>query len=822
MRFKAIFIAIVGLMLSQLSVAQILEPVKWKIALEDVKGDVAYVVARATIDAGWHVYATKLSDDPNAVGPMPTTLEVEPNAHFKAVGKVMEGKYITHHDPNFDMDLNYFENTAVFKQQIKFLDESNFSLVVRLNYMSCNDEKCIFPDPVVAELPVNRGGVTVEGQETASSSDQVMSASSEGPLRWDLTSVVDGNGDYALHFTAHLQKGWHVYSQHLTPGSAEPTRFTFDTNGKFELRGETSEGTPKTVYDKSFKTNLSYFEDGAEFVQVVHPQDDAVKEITCKVVAMACNDEQCTPPMDFFFKVNLETGKGAIYDPLANQSSQQLNNDPFKLASVKLDAPLSNCGEEKENYSLFGIFLLGLLGGLVALVTPCVFPLIPLTVSFFTKGSESGKKLAVMYGVFIVLIYFLVSLPFHLSKNVDPEVLNSISTGAPLNIIFFIVFTFFAISFFGFFEITLPSSLANKADNAANLGGLIGVFFMALTLVLVSFSCTGPILGSVIGSIYADNATGVVHFLGLELSLPATKISVAMIGFGIALGLPFALFAAFPSMLKKLPKSGGWLEDFKVSLGFIEVALAIKFISNADLVQQWGLVKREVFFAIWILVFVFWALYLFGIFKFKKGQGSKKMSKTKWAFAILVSLFAVRLVFGVLPPQEWNKFKFLSGFPPPSSYSLYNHVEEFKIYKDLDEALAAAKAQGKPLFIDFTGWACVNCRKMEENVWPEKEVADVLRNDYVMCSLYVDEKVELPADQQFIYTTHDGRKKEIKTVGNKWATLQTETFNNNAQPHYALLTPEGVLLTPTRGYTPEAKDYAAWLKCGLSTYEANK
>jgi thiol:disulfide interchange protein len=496
-------------------------------------------------------------------------------------------------------------------------------------------------------------------------------------------------------------------------------------------------------------------------------------------------------------------------------------NDPFIMPNVNLTQPINDCGVEvEESQSLWMIFIFGLLGGLLALLTPCVFPMIPLTVSFFTKGAEGskGKRNAFLYGFFILLIYFLLSLPFHLTKNVDPEILNTISTNAWLNIAFFVIFIVFALSFFGFYEIKLPSSIANKADSASDIGGLIGIFFMALTLAIVSFSCTGPILGSVIGSIYGQGAQGLYSFLGMQLSLPATKISAAMLGFGIGLGGPFGLFAAFPSLLKKLPKSGGWMDDFKVSLGFMEVALAIKFLSMADLVQQWGIITREVFFASWIIIGVLWVLYLLGLFKFKPGQGSKGMSKFKLAFTVIVALFTLRLVPGVFPPSEWNKIAFLSGFPPPSSYTLYDYKPEFKMYHSLEEGLQAAREQGKPVFIDFTGWACVNCRSMEVNVWPTEPVRPLLENDFVLVSLYVDEDVELPKEEQFVYTTRDGRKKRIKTVGNKWATLQTETFNNNSQPMYAIISPDGDLLAPIEKYNKDEEAYADWLKCGLEGY----
>jgi thiol:disulfide interchange protein DsbD len=683
-RLTAIFALL--LCLVNASDAQILEPAHWKFKATDEGADIVKITATATIDKGWHIYALEASADPNAMGPIPTSLVLKASKDFELSGKPQQGKYITHFDPNFSLDLNYFENSAVFSQKIKTKNAGEFKLEGVIEFMACDEEKCIFPDPVNFELVIHPGA-----KSDAAVSEKIDSS---------LVQTTD-----------------------------------------------TSQAVKQTI---------------------------------------------------------------------------SADDDPLRLEAVDLNSPVHACGQEKEETTLWMIFLFGLVGGLLAMVTPCVFPMIPLTVSFFTKqkGGTKGKIQASVYGLFIVLVYFLLSLPFHLSKNISPEVLNELATNMWINLAFFIIFVVFAISFFGYYELTLPSGLANKVDNASNIGGWIGIFFMALTLVIVSFSCTGPILGSVIGSIYAADAMGTVNFVGLELSLPASKISVAMLGFGIALGLPFALFAMFPSMLKKLPKSGGWLEDFKVSLGFLEVGLALKFLSQADLVEQWGILKREVFFAIWIVICVFWTLYMFGIFRFKKGQGTKSMSKFKMAFTIAILLLTIRLIPGILPQSSLNKFHFLSGFPPPTTYSLYPAKEEFRIYKDLDEAIAVAKAENKPIFIDFTGWACVNCRKMEENVWPTDRVHPLL-NEYVMCSLYVDERTELPADKQFTYVTRDGRQKSIRTIGNKWSTLQTETFNNNTQPFYALITPDGNLLTPPTSGLQDADQYADWLACGVNAFETS-
>ncbi|MBL0316567.1 MAG: thioredoxin family protein [Flavobacteriales bacterium] len=829
---KGVFLSFITMCISIITSAQIVEPVKWTFTAKTLSETEAEISATAKIDGGWHVYALKVSDKADAIGPIPTSIKLDKSSKYEALGKPSEGKYITHYDPNFEMDLNYFENTAVFKQKIKIKSQEKFKCVGTLEYMACNDEKCIFPDPELFEVVIQPMAAAEGAVESAPATDNASTTPpntnqsntyKESHVTWTPSIVKVGDHMYELQMKATMEPGWHIYGQKVESNEGPvPTTFSFEALPSYSLNGSVLEDKPKSEYDPNFMMNLNYFEGSALFRQVVQVNGDELPTIVGSVNFMQCY-ESCLPPQTLFFKFDLAQMTGVLFDPLENEAVTAMSNDPFKMASVDLNAPINDCGQEKANFGLWAIFLFGLIGGLLALLTPCVFPMIPLTVSYFTKGAhkENGKAMAVMYGLFIFLIYFLLSLPFHLTKNVDPAVLNQIATNVWLNLGFFIIFVVFAISFFGFFELTLPSSLANKADNASNLGGLLGIFFMALTLAIVSFSCTGPILGSVLGSIYSDSdqISAVVNFLGMELALPAAKVSAAMAGFGLALGGPFAVFAAFPSLLKKLPKSGGWMDDFKVSLGFLELGLAVKFISNADLVSQWGVLLREVFFGIWILLGALWAAYLLGLYRFKPGQGSKGMSKTKLIVTAVVIIFTIRFVPGVMNHEGLGKMKFLSGFPPPWTYSFYERKSEFETHNNqLNEALKLAKEQNKPVFLDFTGWACVNCRKMEENVWPEPEVRHLLDSNFVMCSLYVDEKTELPADQQFIYETAQGRKKRIQDVGDRWATLQTETFNNNSQPFYALLTPDGVLLTPPSQYTPDSEEYAEWLKCGLDAY----
>ena len=439
--------------------------------------------------------------------------------------------------------------------------------------------------------------------------------------------------------------------------------------------------------------------------------------------------------------------------------------------------------------------------------------MIPLTVSFFTKKArtkKAGIANAFIYGLCIFLIYILLSLPFHFVDKLNPAILNNISTNVYLNVGFFIIFIVFAISFFGVFEITLPSSISNQTDSKAGAGNVVGIFFMALTLALVSFSCTGPILGSLLaGSLSADGG--------------AMQLTAGMGGFGLALALPFALFALFPNWLNALPKSGGWLTSVKIVLGFIEVGLAFKFLSNADLVMHWGILKREFFIGIWIIVGTLLSLYLWNILKFKHDSPLKKMSSFRIGLAIIVTLFTAYLLPGVTNTAYAN-LKLISGFPPPLYYSIYSKgnlmVLDLTGSRDYEEGLKMAKAQNKPLLLDFTGYACVNCRRMEENVWSKPEIYDLMKNNFIVVSLYVDDKKKLPPSQQFMYTTKDGSQKEIITVGDKWATFETENFANNAQPWYAIISNTEQLLTRPVGYVPNADAYKSWLQCGLDA--ANK
>ncbi|MBW8685529.1 protein-disulfide reductase DsbD family protein [Chitinophaga rhizophila] len=638
------------------------------------------------------------------------------------------------------------------------------------------------------------------------------STATDPVAKWEYTAEKKGEQEYILHLKGSIEKDWKLFS--TTMKDDEPnTRVTVDSAAT--ITGITEEGSLKKAPEALFDNlEIKYFENQVT-LQVAVKLNGPAKKLEGVVNYMALKGEEVVGPEEVKFRFNIDAS-GNIVNVAAGLQESASGGQTLKRATIDMANPLSNCGGEGEpaKTSLWGLFILGVIGGFIALLTPCVFPMIPLTVSFFTKKSQDKKTGVInasIYGFFIFLIYVLLSVPFHLMDSLDPEILNNISTNVWLNLIFFVIFIVFAISFFGYFEITLPSGLASKVDAKTSVGGMIGIFFMALTLALVSFSCTGPILGSLLaGSLSTDGG--------------AMQLTVGMAGFGFALALPFALFAMFPNLLNSLPKSGGWLTSVKVVLGFIEIAMAIKFLSNADLVQHWGLVKREVFFAVWIICGFLIVLYLLGKIRFPHDAPLKKISTTRWVLAAIFLAMTIYLLPGVTNTKYANR-KLISGFPPPLSYSIYKNAAkgiEADVMNDYEAALKLAKAQNKPILIDFTGWACVNCRKMEENVWPDNKVKTLIEEDYILVSLYVDDRKLLPEDEQFLFTTNTGRKKEIKSIGDKYATMQTENFVNNSQPYYVLISPDEQLLTKPVGYTPDAGEYANWLKCGLDAFKKNK
>ena len=631
------------------------------------------------------------------------------------------------------------------------------------------------------------------------------------PVKWEVSVEEQSDSQYKVVIDAVIDSGWHLYSQEQFGDEDEGpirTEISFnDSATTYTLIGATEEPKVEPTYDQVFEMNVVYFEDEVRFEQAINVINAEGLKIQVEVFYSVCDDTQCLAPELKTFEVDLASGKAATVNAEVSE------DDMAKTAALTINLKGTDKYPvvDKEKKGLLTIFLLGFLGGLIALLTPCVFPMIPLTVSFFTKSAQNKKKGlrdAIMYGFFIFLIYVLLSIPFHLLDSLDPEILNNISTNVILNIIFFVIFMAFAFSFFGYFELTLPSSWSSKMDDKANkLGGMLGIFFMAVTLAIVSFSCTGPILGTLLGSSLTSDGG-------------AMQLSMGMGGFGLALALPFALFALFPNLLNSLPKSGGWLNTVKVVLGFVEVALAFKFLSNADLVEHWGLLKREIFFGIWILCALGLALYLFGFIRFPHdGPKGRKIPKGNIFVGVLSVAFLIYLIPG-LTNTKYANLKLLSGFPPPLFYSIYDKGTSAPLglnaYKDFDEGVAAAKAQGKPIMIDFTGWACVNCRKMEEQVWSEEEIFKIINEEFVLISLYVDDRKELPEEEKFNYLKSTGSVKVIKTIGDKWATFQTVNFGNNSQPYYILMDSDLNLLNKPIAYTPNAANYLEWLQVGVA------
>jgi thiol:disulfide interchange protein DsbD len=622
------------------------------------------------------------------------------------------------------------------------------------------------------------------------------------PFKWTVSSKKISANQYELIFSTTGNKGWDLYAPDQLLSEVPTTELQLSDSSIIITNGYADSGSFKKSHSALFDTVVKAFEGPATWKKTITFPGVIPGHLQGTLLYTYGKGEEFYPSTALSFNVSLEGG--------VNTTAQ------IKVPTIDLKNPVNNCGDDDTaDKSLFSIFLLGFIGGLIALITPCVFPLIPLTVSFFTKKSGTRKKgiqNALLYGLSIFIIYALLSVPFHLLSSVNPEILNNISTNVWLNLTFFVVFIFFALSFFGLYEIGLPSGLASKIDSRAGMSNFWGIFFMALTLAIVSFSCTGPILGSLLaGVLTSDNG--------------ATQLTFGMSGFGLGLALPFALFALFPNWLQSLPKSGGWLNSVKVVLGFLELALAIKFLSNADLVKQWHLLEREVFIALWILIGIAIVLYLLGIIRF--GHDSKpRFSKTRVFFIALFGLFTLYLVPGVTN-TKWARLTLISGFPPPYGYSIYQHPVNYEtgvepLHNQYAKALQMAREQNKPVLIDFTGWACVNCRRMEENVWTNEEVKQLMKNDFIVVSLYVDERQQLPASEQFVYNTKSGTEKPIITVGDKWATFQSENFNAVSQPQYAIISADEVALTKTKAYTPSAVQFRDWLKCGLDAYKKSK
>ncbi|SHJ81242.1 protein-disulfide reductase DsbD family protein [Flavobacterium haoranii] len=657
------------------------------------------------------------------------------------------------------------------------------------------------------------------------------------PVQWKTSVKQLSNNEFELVMNATIDNEWHMYSQFTPEGGVLPTEFTYkNQKGNYSLVGKTVESPYKKVFNDIFEVDEYFFAHNATFTQKVKVTNTSLKEIKVDLFYQVCKEQCITQDKSFTFKLpvikseavkelasteNVTEVVTSVMDTVSEEKIV-LGTDTITEKEITKDEVVTaeHVEQKAEERSFLSIFIFAFLGGFAALLTPCVFPMIPMTVSFFTKQSKTkaeGKKNAIIYGVSIILIYVL--LGSLVTGIFGADSLNALSTNVWFNIIFFIILVVFASSFLGAFEIVLPNSWANKVDRQADRGGIIGILFMALALAIVSFSCTGPIVGTLL--VEAASKGGIAPIIG-------------MLGFSSALALPFMLFAMFPGWMNSLPKSGGWLNTVKVSLGFLELALAFKFLSNADLVSQSHWLERELFLAIWIAIFGAWAVYLFGKLTLPHDSPLTHLSVGRIYMAILVTIFTVYLI-----PGLWGApLKLISGFPPPMTYSespygiggngssvqtnveLPEHAhlgpQGIIAFEDYEEGLAYAKKVNKPALVDFTGDACVNCRKMEENVWSKPEILNILKNEVVLISLVCDRRIELPKEEQYV-SKETG--KEIKTIGNKWSDFQITRYKSNAQPLYIIQDTEGKDLNIPVGYTPDAEEYKAWLESGINKFK---
>ncbi|POR25881.1 thiol:disulfide interchange protein [Flavobacterium columnare] len=646
------------------------------------------------------------------------------------------------------------------------------------------------------------------------------------PVSWKTSVQKKSDTEFTITFDAKIQPEWHLFSQFTPDGGSLPTVFTFkNAKGNYQLVGKTTESTYKKVYSEVFEVDEYLFENKAQFKQTIKLTNPKVTSVKVYVEYQVCKEACIQQDKTFDIQLPLTGTKEESTKDLVTMKDSTTKviavplitkeNQPANISTN--NAPITQVKIEDADKSLWKIFLLAFLGGFAALLMPCIFPMIPMTVSFFTKQSKTraeGIKNAILYGLSIIIIY--VILGSLITGAFGAEALNELSTSVWFNLIFFGLLIVFALSFLGAFEIVLPSSWATKLDSQADRGGILGIVFMALALAVVSFSCTGPIVGTLL----VESATkgGIAPIVG-------------MFGFSLAIALPFMLFAMFPGWLNTLPKSGGWLNTIKVSLGFLELAFAFKFLSNADLVLQKHLLERELFIAIWIGIFGAWAFYLFGKYMLPHDyEKADKIGIGRLIMAIIVTSFTFYMI-----PGLWGApLKILSGLTPPLNYaestngigsssSLKSDLPEHAHYgahniitfDDYTIGLAYAKQVNKPVLLDFTGDACANCRKMEDNVWSNPEVLSILKEKVVVISLICDRKIELPKDQQYVSKTTG---KEIITIGNKWSDFQITRYKSNSQPLYVVLDADGNDLSKPIGFT-SLDEYKTWLETGINNFK---
>lgn len=783
--------------------AQIFQPVKWESSAAATGVNEYTLIFKGTIDDGWKIYSHDLPDV--EIKPIPTSIIFDKLPEgVELVGAMEElGKKEQAVEPLFDnITIAFYHKRITLRQKVKITKDVKLNGYVE--YMSCDDSKCT--PPLNYEFSFD-----LKAEKSSNAIDENTDYSKiKNPVTWNISAEKIDSNSYWLKMKASVSPTWKLYSQMSPKGGASPMEIHFENladktyhlTGKAEEKGELEENAEPLFENKILK----YYHEKMEVWQKIII-DSPSASISGYITYQTCDASQCKfGQKDFSLVITKDGLATTLLEELDTISARTKSPVNFtvnfdKAASCSADFQTSASNTEKKN--LWSTFILGFLGGLIGLLMPCTFPMIPFTISFFTKRNTSRSKgifEAAFYGFSIVLVYFVASLPF-LLFGLSGDKLNDFSTNNVVNLIFFAVFILFALSLFGVFEIKLPSKWANKADSKSDVGGVLGIFFMALTLCIVSFSCTGPILGSLLANSLKDGGAA---------------LSAGMVGFGTAFALAFTLLALFPQLLNKLPKSGGWLNEVKIVFAFIELAFAIKFLSNVDLAYHWNFLKREIFLGLWALIALLTFLYLIGMIRFSHDDKKVKFGAGRIIFSGIFLLLAIYFGSGL---QKGKNLSLISGFTPPMFYSIYHYDNECPLalncFHDFDEARAYAIEHNKPIMIDFTGWACVNCRKMEEHVWPEDEVYKLINEEYVLVSLYVDDKEALDEEEQYI-SEYSGNK--VRTIGNKWSDFQARDFNTNSQPYYVLISADGTVLNQPKAYTPDVEEYTSFLQCGLDTY----
>ncbi len=875
---KQFFVLSLSFCLSVLLSAQggMLKPVKWTASYERVQGDQYNLIFEANIDDGWATYSR--TSDPE--GPRPTVLELDKGDHYEIVGDAVEiGDKHEAREPLFDnVMVGKYKHHLTLKQKVRIIDYSK-PITGYINFMCCNDKTCLPPTDFEFTLTINKqaeNSKKTQGSSTPSSDKKstsktetkisqntpeaihkstpeklpnnnqqelLQSAMDKGrggadqmaeddksklvdPVKWNFDYKKLGKDTYLLQFIADVQDKWTIYSQHIEGEGPVPTSFMFDEGTHFQKIGGVEEHSDHKVegFDPYFGIDVTKYKDRVTFTQKVHVTDSS-QPIKGDLEYMSCDDKKCLPPQLVPFSFAFSDQAHAVLQ--LDIARAKMDGEKIDQGRPKLQAsyknPVGDCGEEQvvRNKGTLMTFLFGFIGGLLALLTPCVFPMIPLTVSYFTKGSKdrkSGIRNGLLYGLSIIAIY--ITLGLLITGIFGATALNDLSTNWIANVLFFVIFIFFAISFFGYYEITLPASWANKSDALADKGGYIGIFFMAFTLALVSFSCTGPIIGAAL----------------VQSATSTTGPFVVMLGFSMALALPFGLFAAFPAWLNSLPRSGGWMNTVKVVLGFLELALAFKFLSVADMTMHWGILGYEAYMIIWVVIFAAMTAYLFGWIYFPHDSKGVKILTTRKVLGAATLAFTLYLMSGFMyndKTKSYSSLKALSGLAPPTYYNYFldkQHVDpeikaafpsydkganNLNVFHDYYEGLAYAKEMGKPVFLDFTGYGCVNCRKTEEHIWTNNKIWDKLQKDFVVVSLYVDDKEKL--DKPLISAT---RNIKLRRKGDIWSDFQIANFRQNTQPLYVMITPDEQVLAKPRGYQSGVESYDKFLQCGLDAFKS--